>query len=299
MEKLNYFFDYFKYLKNPISTLAFKFGLKKTCAVKIKNFDEIVDLKSINALNKLMFLLTNVKNDRMYDMIKYIKNIDDDAEFFLIDNIKFYNIHNTYFKKTHNDEFYGVPIYEYFYENDWDVINFKNRFVIDIGANAADRTLYFAKHGANVIGFEPVKHLYELGIENISINPNLKKKITFINKAIGGKNGKISIGNMDSTGAFVNQNDSYDVEVITVNDVLNDYDFPPDVLKMDCEGCEFEIILNQDLSMFNDIIFEHHAKFVGKDCNLLIEKLKKENFKIDTFLSADNFNEFGMIHAYK
>ena len=74
----------------------------------------------------------------------------------------------------------------------------------------------------------------------------------------------------------------------------------PDVLKMDCEGCEFEIILNEDLSMFNDIIFEHHAVLVGKDCNILIEKLEKENFKINIFTSVtDDFDEVGMIHAYK
>ena len=69
---------------------------------------------------------------------------------------------------------------------------------------------------------------------------------------------------------------------------------------MDCEGCEFEVILNEDLSMFNDIIFEHHSKMVGKDYNILIDKLKKENFKINTFISNnDNFDEIGMIHAYK
>ena len=32
------------------------------------------------------------------------------------------------------------------------------------------------------------------------------------------------------------------------------------VLKMDCEWCEFEIILKEDLNMFHDIIFEHPQK---------------------------------------
>ena len=71
---------------------------------------------------------------------------------------------------------------------------------------------------------------------------------------------------------------------------------------MDCEGCEFEIILNEDLSMFNDIIFEHHSEIVGKDHILLIEKLEKENFKINrrvTHSVGKKFDKIGIIHAYK
>ena len=299
MEKLKCLFDYFKYLKNPFTALAFKFGLKKNCLVKFKNLNGEINLTSIVALNRLMDALNIVKNDKLNDMIKYIKEIDNDSKFVHVDNIKYYNIHNSYFKKENECE-YRVCITEYFSGDEWDMINFQDRFVIDIGANVADTTLYFAKNGAKVIGFEPVKHLYDLGLDNISLNPKLKENITFINKAVGGKKGTLSIENMGSTEAYVNQNDSYDVEVITIKDVLEDYNFTPDILKMDCEGCEFEIILNEDLSMFNDIIFEHHSKLVGKDYNLLIDKLKEENFKITTFISnTDNFDEFGMIYAYK
>ena len=51
---------------------------------------------------------------------------------------------------------------------------------------------------------------------------------------------------------------------------------------------------------FNDIIFEHHYKIVGKDYNLLIDKLKSEGFKIKkmTYGSTD-FEDMGLIHAYK
>ena len=71
---------------------------------------------------------------------------------------------------------------------------------------------------------------------------------------------------------------------------------------MDCEGCEFEIILNEDLTMFNDIIFEHHSKQVGKDYKQLIKKLKEEGFKINTYdviASSMSFEDIGIIHAFK
>ena len=242
-----------------------------------------------------------VKNDEYHDFLKYIKDIDNDYEFVVVDDIKYYNTLNSSFKKEHDYD-YAIHIPEHFTGDDWDMVNFKNRHVIDIGANVADSTLYFAKNGANVIGFEPVKHIYELGVDNIAINPKLKNNIVFVNKGVGGKRGKISIENNQSTMDYIDQNATYDIEVITINDVLNDYNFAPDVLKMDCEGCEFEIILNEDLSMFNDIIFEHHSEIVGKDCNLLIEKLKQENFKINTRITNscnESFDKIGLIHAYK
>ena len=38
--KIKYLSDYFKYLKNPVSALLFKFGLKKEIELKIKNTDK-------------------------------------------------------------------------------------------------------------------------------------------------------------------------------------------------------------------------------------------------------------------
>ena len=104
-----------------------------------------------------MATLPIAKTDKYVDLVKYIQNIDNDDKFVIIDNINYYNINNASFKKENNYDFYDADIIfeEYFSEEDWDIINFQNRSVIDVGANVADRTLYFAKHGAKVIGFEP------------------------------------------------------------------------------------------------------------------------------------------------
>ena len=74
----------------------------------------------------------------------------------------------------------------------------------------------------------------------------------------------------------------------------------PDLLKMDCEGCEFEIIENCDLSEFNEIIFEQHSRIVGKDVNILIDSLKKSGFKIEIAAVFDeDLDDLSLIHAYK
>lgn len=298
MKKLNDLLDYFKFLKNPITALMFKFGLKKECEIKLKNSPTTVKLTSVFALNRLMNAIPYTNVEKYEELIKYIKDIDNDEEIISIDGINYYNIFNEIFKKKHAENF-SIHIEEFITDDSWNTLDMNNRNIIDIGANIGDTALYFAKNGANVIAFEPVKHLYELGVETLHLNQNLEKKIKLINKAVGGKRGKLDI---EASSAKAYANDSYQIEVITVADILNDYNFPADVLKMDCEGCEFKIILNEDLTMFKDIIFEHHSKLVGKDYKPLIEKLKKDGFTIDTYpvtITKQSFKEIGIIHAYK
>ena len=301
IKKIRYLIEYFQYLKNPLQALKFKFGLINSCIIKIKNTDLKIELKNVTSLNKLMIQLPLTANTKYGELITYIKDIDNDEEIITIDDIRYINIFNKNFMENNKNNNYNICNEEYFSDDQWDMINFKNRYVIDIGANIADTTLYFAKEQAKVIGFEPVKHLYKLGLENISLNSDFNENIEFINKAVGGKRGKLDISS-STTKTYVNNEDRYQIDVITIQDILNDYNFPPDILKMDCEGCEFGIILNEDLTMFNDIIFEHHSKQMGKDYKPLIEKLEKDGFKINTYpvtTSKLKFDDIGIIHAFK
>ena len=301
IKKIRYLIEYFQYLKNPLQALKFKFGLINSCIIKIKNTDLKIELKNVTSLNKLMIQLPLTANTKYGELITYIKDIDNEEEIITIDDIRYINIFNKNFMENNKNNNYNICNEEYFSDDQWDMINFKNRYVIDIGANIADTTLYFAKEQAKVIGFEPVKHLYKLGLENISLNSDFNENIEFINKAVGGKRGKLDISS-STTKTYVNNEDRYQIDVITIQDILNDYNFPPDILKMDCEGCEFGIILNEDLTMFNDIIFEHHSKQMGKDYKPLIEKLEKDGFKINTYpvtTSKLKFDDIGIIHAFK
>lgn len=298
MGKIKFFMDYFKFLKNPIPVLRFKLGLSNSCFVKVKKTDYEIQLTSEFALNKLMGSIQGIADEKLDEFLDYIVEIDKNNKFVTIGGVKFLNVFNSDFKQEYPFE-YSICNEEYFLGDDWDMIDVSGRTVIDIGGNDADTALYFAKRGAKVLGFEPVKHLYDLAIKNISINPELSKNIVFINKAVGAKQGKLDI--IDTVEDYVNDDvNSYEIEVITIEDVLNDYEVTPDILKMDCEGCEFGIIENSDLTMFNEIVFEHHTMLMGKDYNILINKLKSNNFKIKTYpISTQNFEDVGLIYAYK
>ena len=298
--KLKYLFDYFKYLKNPFETLKFKFGFSDNCTIKIKNCDSTVNLNNVKSLNHLMANLPKISPDKIPNFLIYVKNRDNDDKYLEIGDIKFINIYNSTFIKNHGDEFYSHLI-EFFTDDVFEILDYKDRHVVDIGGNIGDTALFFAKAGADVISFEPVKHLYDLAVKNVEINEDVKNKIILVNKAIGGKRGVLHFDD-SSIIDYVGNDQNHVMEVITITDLLEQYDFTPDILKMDCEGCEFEIVLNSDLSMFNDIIFEHHQRIVEKDYNLLVNELKKQGFIIQLFElegSVCEFDEQGMIYAHK
>ena len=47
---------------------------------------------------------------------------------------------------------------------------------------------------------------------------------------------------------------------------------------MDCEGCEFDVILNdyEHVKMFEKLLMEYHAKITGIEYTKLIDKLSSD-----------------------
>ena len=164
-----------------------------------------------------------------------------------------------------------------------DDIDLRGKEVVDVGAYVGDSTLYFLYRGAEkVVAIEPHRGAYEEMLYNLRIN-GLQHKVIAINAALGGRRGycRIPIDLDVNETAVLNYLDrstkgGIDVEVITLEDILK-YVKESFLLKMDCEGCEYEVInysLNS-LLKFKYIILEYHKANLNEHKQAL-KKLLKE-----------------------
>jgi hypothetical protein len=83
---------------------------------------------------------------------------------------------------------------------------------------------------------------------------------------------------------------------LTLNDVIERYGIGGDaVLKMDCEGREYDIVLNDyvHIKLFDEVILEYHANVGGKPGKLLKVLSRDYRCRVVEKLGRN----FGIIHC--
>jgi hypothetical protein len=124
------------------------------------------------------------------------------------------------------------------------------RPVIDVGCSYCDSAIYFLSCDAiHVFGYDPNTERYEAGLENIAIN-DLHNKITLYNE----------VATADKMNVLMKEKDLHDV-----------------FLKIDCEGCEYELIKGLNFSHITEIALEYHHQ-----AKPLIDLLKANKFNTKT-----------------
>lgn len=285
-----------------ISGILFILGLKKEIKIDIKRLGEVNFCNTNNQRKLCSFIfnkpLKNISSQGIENIKQLIECIDEDI--ITINGVSFNNSGGVFIQLL-----FEVFIWEEYY---LDECLESEKTVIDVGANIGDSSLYFANKGYTVFGFEPISEVYSIATENINLNPELKYNVTLINKAVSCKKGKIKIyKNPENSGGHSgygsNNEYNYDefdlVETTTLGNIINEYNIDPYALKIDCEGCEVDIIMNSDLSDFKIIYFEHHNFLTGINHEILVNKLKSEGFmivgenkfnkQVDTILMRNNF----------
>ena len=189
---------------------------------------------------------------------------------------------------------------EIFYDEDYAKLPVQNKIVIDIGGFNGDSAIYFTLKGAaKVISLEPFPKNYEIANKNIYKN-NFENTVVLLNAACAKENGFIKI-NSDYVGSDnIAKNEKLGVEIPTMNleNLVNYYNVIDGCLKIDCEGCEYDILLScpkNILRRFSHIMLEFHHGI-----NKIVKKLNDCNYRVDIkFLPNYKNNSRGYIFASK
>lgn len=249
-----------KYVSNWYSVLALYANIIKRVNVKFRDGFEVEICKrkkeAVNTLSEgfgfrgsITWLQNSANFNIFYEEI-YKRYLQDNGFNYQI------NQHNTIVTTPSGLRIVMTPPYsfvldEIFVMKVYGEPNLNGRIAIDIGASIGDSSLYFSSLGAiEVYSYEVDRERFEIALRNIELN-NLNDKIKLFNEA--------------ATAASVQ-------EIILKNNYDNVF------IKIDCEGCEYEImhrLPNEVFLRITDLVLEYH-----QDPNPILEKLRVLNYQV-------------------
>lgn len=206
-------------------------------------------------------------------------------------------------------------LHEVFVNDDYYYTTGNKSVLIDIGANIGITSLFFSKFDYidKIYAFEPIKDTYEQAQHNFSLNKEICKVETIKNIGLG-KNNREEIYFFDkntkgNTGVRGKLSPSYAENInaternviicdatMEIEKILNVTNQKKIIVKMDCEGAEYEILENlSESGMIKNIDV------------LLLEWHDKGSEIIENILLSSGFEYFskkysiatGMIYAFR
>lgn len=263
------FFLYYKLYRNYLNILTRIVRKKYPIKATLRNGYNITlhDYTEMVSLTHFLSMAENHRNEVEYD-------IKENKTTFLSLPYRNNNSKVTLYGSITDSDAVGV-----FLGNIYENLPVVGKTVIDIGANIADSSIYFAIRGAKkVIALEPFPNNYEMAKRNVESN-NLSDKITLLLAGCAANQGFVTINPFDKgsvLSSVKNSSQGFKVPLLTLGDILKQNNLQNgelNILKMDCEGCEYESLLsaNRDvIRSFNYIQIEYHYGY--KDLKYKLEE---------------------------
>jgi FkbM family methyltransferase len=164
--------------------------------------------------------------------------------------------------------------------NDYLMLNVEGRSVLDVGAFVGDSAIYFALRGARrVVSVEPSPWAFRAARKNVEVN-GLSDRVTLLNCAVGRDEDKaLRLAEVETNGVFsagrADGSGSHEVPTCTLDSLIEKHG-PFEVLKMDCEGCEYgSIPYSRRLGELREVLIEYHDGYEP-----LAKKLMEEGFEV-------------------
>jgi len=267
-------------VKNWYDVILFRAGIKKKMVMKLRNGHN-VNIDNIEAYNRfweseegLAARINEIKSEGHNINLNEKENIIEVREFKR--NIKFY------FDDIKQAINTVVLIKENFVDEQYKNLDVKGKDVVDIGANIGDTAIYFALKGAkHVYAFEPYPYSYNIAKKNIKLN-YLEDRITLLNEGCG-RSGFVTIKeDYENTGGtdLKNFKEGKKIRIESLDEIVKRFNLKHAALKVDCEGCEYDLILNASdkaLKAFDQIIIEYHYGYKNLQKQLKICRFKVKN----------------------
>jgi len=186
-------------------------------------------------------------------------------------------------KETFLDAFYtryGVPV-----QDGW--------VVVDIGAGIGDFSIYaaYGKPNTVVYAYEPFPESHQLLIKNLTVNA--VDNVLAFQEAVWSNPGTLTLDlsageplQIVSKESDIAPNRVYPnaVKAITLKDMLDGQGIKKvDLLKLDCEGAEYEILMktpSEVLARIDRIIMEYHDRDEERHHSNLVQFLEVEGYHV-------------------
>ena len=263
--------------------------------------------------NKAIILKGRRKNKHIYVPIKYVSKIyhllpllDRGALLTWINGDVIISLKNDITIHTSaSDTSSGTTILEAFYDEEYEFGDFElsGKSVLDIGANIGDVSISFCLKGAReVVSLEPVATVFNYLEKNVEINNvnvtahklGLSRETRretwkikpYATASASGKNQK----NLRTTRIY----EEIEVQLMTARDFQAYVNYKKfDVIKVDCEGYEYEIITKDFIECFQPsvLFIEYHD-----GPQHLPDLLRSCNF---TIAISEKNEKLGILHAQR
>lgn len=278
---------YTEYLSKFVTIKNFKNAYKNWISVilQLQRGNQTIKVKTRSGSN----VNFTPKQCRLYiQYLLYSNSPPEDCVYMLQNNIVPYKGHQIILDGLQeNGDITGI-----YFKEEYTFLNVKDKIVIDIGANIGDSSIYFILKGAEkVIALEPYPYSYNYALENIKIN-NIEDKIIILNAGYG-DNSEINIDKNKKTSVGTNLIESknglkiklYSLNLLIEKYKLKEYNL---ALKMDCEGCEYNLIKenNSTLKKFKIIQLEYHYGY-----KTLKDKLEECGFNVKYSEPKKSYNK--------
>jgi len=250
-----YWIDFFQMVSNVKKTF------QNSTSILLKLFKNEFPIRAILKNGKIIQLQSFSSTYLISNITKNLKiNYDVEKNFVTINTKNYSNIE----KIIIHGGLDNGDIVNTFFKKDYGSISVNKKTVLDIGANIGDTAIFYVLNGAKeVIGIEPFPKNFNYAQKNI--NDNNLGNIKLLLAGCSSKKEIIKIdpehqSNIESK--IRNFENGIDIPILTLGDIIKKFEIPKNsILKIDCEGCEYDIIKNvpnEVISYFSSIQIEYH-----------------------------------------